>query len=125
MPMWRNTINDDGTIIQVVPIQDDTEHDGPDCVCGPDLEGIAGGSILIIRHHSLDGRETTEEEPAEQPNPRVDSVVVTLTHHPDGGISFKTVTDEGMSIPTTIGMLITLTDMVDERIDELREIEKD
>lgn len=41
----------------VVPVGDVVDHDRStdDCVCGPDIEFVDGGYIVV--HHSLDGRE--------------------------------------------------------------------
>lgn len=43
--------------VHVVPVADLVDHDtdGDDCVCGPDVEFVPGGMVVI--HHSLDGRE--------------------------------------------------------------------
>jgi hypothetical protein len=52
------------TVSHVIPINDLIEHDRTggvlcDCVCGPDVEFVEGGGIVVI-HHSLDGREQDE-----------------------------------------------------------------
>jgi hypothetical protein len=49
--------------VHVYPVNDLVEHEtgGDDCVCGPDVEFVDGGGILIS-HHSLDGRELTEPD---------------------------------------------------------------
>lgn len=45
----------------VYPVNDLIEHeDSDDCICGPDLEFVSGG--VVILHHSLDGREALEVE---------------------------------------------------------------
>jgi hypothetical protein len=57
-----------GVTIHVRPIADLIQHetDGPDCICGPDVEFFdpetgetyADGPLVI--HHALDGREQWE-----------------------------------------------------------------
>jgi hypothetical protein len=49
------------TIVHILPINDLIEHEeeGDECVCGPDVEFVSGGRVVV--HHSLDGRE--EHEP--------------------------------------------------------------
>ncbi len=53
-------------VLHVVPLGDAVEHSADDdCVCGPSLKPIAGkdGSIVwLMVHHSLDGREQTEDD---------------------------------------------------------------
>ena len=43
--------------VHVIPVGDLIGHDqeGDDCVCGPDVEFVEGGVVIV--HHSLDGRE--------------------------------------------------------------------
>lgn len=43
------------------PTRDLIEHEtvGDDCPCGPTTEFVPGGSVVV--HHSLDGRELSEE----------------------------------------------------------------
>lgn len=44
------------TRVHTIPLDDLIDHEvSDDCVCGPDVEFVSGG--LIIVHHSLDGRE--------------------------------------------------------------------
>jgi len=56
------------TNMHVYPVNDLVEHDtehGTDCVCGPRVRPVVrdDGSIgWVITHHSLDGREKTEED---------------------------------------------------------------
>jgi hypothetical protein len=55
------------TTIHVHPIGDLIRHDtdGQDCACGPRTEPVArddGTTGWLIVHHSLDGRELTEQE---------------------------------------------------------------
>lgn len=53
------------TEIHTVPVNDLIEHDTDiGCVCGPDIQPVEreGGSIaFVVVHHSLDGREATED----------------------------------------------------------------
>jgi len=43
----------------VVPIGDVIEHElGDDCPCGPRVEFVTGGSVVV--HYSLDNREAAE-----------------------------------------------------------------
>lgn len=44
----------------VYPLDDLIEHDtdDDDCVCGPTVEFVTGGKVVI--HHSLDNREAKE-----------------------------------------------------------------
>lgn len=57
--------------VHIRPTNDGVEHDttstDPDCVCGPRVEPVQreDGSIgWLIVHHSLDGREHNEPNPA-------------------------------------------------------------
>ena len=114
--MWRNLTSDDGLMINVIPVHDEVEHhEGPDCVCGPVVEGIGGGAMLLVKHHSLDGRELTEDE--EEVG---DAVTATFTTTLDGHWMFDTWFNRDMTNPAQIGMLTTLIDRVEERIEELR-----
>lgn len=47
--------------VHVIPCNDLIEHtnEDDDCVCGPDVEFVSGGAVIV--HHSLDGRELTED----------------------------------------------------------------
>lgn len=48
----------------VMPNNDQIEHTFTDCPCGPEVDPVKrdDGSIgWVLVHHSLDGRETTEE----------------------------------------------------------------
>ena len=61
---WRS--HTDGSPVHVWPETDIVEHDvdSDDCICGPDTVPVArqNGSVgWMIRHHSLDGRERTED----------------------------------------------------------------
>jgi hypothetical protein len=52
------------SVVHVEPVADLVTHDCTggalcECVCGPDIEFVENGGILVI-HHSLDGRETKE-----------------------------------------------------------------
>jgi hypothetical protein len=52
------------TAVHVEPVNDLVAHDCTggtlcDCVCGPDVEFVEGGGVLVT-HHSLDGREAAE-----------------------------------------------------------------
>ena len=53
--------------IHVMPVADLIEHTnaiGEDCVCGPRTEPVQrdnGSYGWVLVHHSLDGRELTEE----------------------------------------------------------------
>ncbi len=40
-------------------IDHDTDHDD-DCVCGPTVEFVPGGKVIV--HHSLDNREAAESQ---------------------------------------------------------------
>lgn len=46
--------------VHVLPIDDLVEHEeeGDDCVCGPRVEFVEGGKVVV--HNSLDGRENHE-----------------------------------------------------------------
>ena len=46
----------------VYPVNDLVEHEleGDDCACGPTVEFVEGGEVVV--HHSLDGREASEEK---------------------------------------------------------------
>lgn len=51
--------------VHVEPLHDLIAHETTggalcECVCGPDVEFLEGGSVLVS-HHSLDGRERAEE----------------------------------------------------------------
>lgn len=117
--MWRNITSDDGTMINVVPIQDDTEHHvGADCICGPNIESIGGGALLLVRHHSLDGREVAEPEGDGEGG--VVALTASITVHPDDGYHFWVDGDETMSVPTQIGMLIALYDKINDMVQDLR-----
>lgn len=116
--MWRNITSDDGTMINVVPIQDDTEHHvGADCICGPDLEAIGGGALLLVKHHSLDGRELTE--------PEGDGITAHFHTHLDGSFTFWSETNRDMTNPAQIGMLMALVDHIEQRIEALRAVEQE
>jgi hypothetical protein len=57
-------VNDDSNVLHVEPVNDLVAHDTTegalcDCVCGPDIEFLVNGIVVI--HHSLDGRELGEE----------------------------------------------------------------
>jgi hypothetical protein len=45
----------------IMPVNDLIDHKevGDDCICGPRVEFLSGGNLII--HHSLDGRELSEE----------------------------------------------------------------
>lgn len=117
--MWRNITSDDGLMINCVPINDDVEHhEGPDCVCGPDVEGIGGGAMLLVKHHSLDGRELSKDDDEDQ-DVGV-SITAQFTTYSDGTTHFLTERSEDMSLPTHIGMLVGLVDRIEARIEELR-----
>ena|SRR5699024_4877672 len=121
--MWRNIINNDETMINVVPIQDDYEHhEGPDCVCGPDVEGIGGGAMLLVKHHSLDGRELTETDDEEEVG---DTITATFTTTLDGHWMFDTWFNRDMTNPAQIGMLMALVDHIERRIEALRAVEQE
>ena len=51
--------------VHTYPVNDLIEHEleGTDCPCGPRVELVEGddGDGWLIAHHSLDGRELTEE----------------------------------------------------------------
>ncbi|MFI8206887.1 hypothetical protein [Streptomyces sp. NPDC085937] len=53
-------------MLHVVPLGDAVEHEADDdCICGPTLKPITGdgGTIVwLMVHHSLDGREATEDD---------------------------------------------------------------
>lgn len=58
-------------MIHVYPLDDLVEHNTNDpesCICGPTLEPVDGGTL--IRHHSLDGREFSEDDYDGPPMPR-------------------------------------------------------
>jgi hypothetical protein len=62
-------------VLHVTPLDDVVEHDTstcePDCACGPEVrpEPRPDGSMSwLIVHHSLDGREQTENEPTSRPS---------------------------------------------------------
>ncbi|AMS06462.1 hypothetical protein DUY81_13975 [Acidipropionibacterium acidipropionici] len=59
------------TTLHVLPVDDLIDHtDSEDCICGPTIESIQhdDGTIdWVITHHSLDGRETHENDEAEAP----------------------------------------------------------
>lgn len=48
------------SVVHVLPINDLLEHEeeGDDCPCGPAVEFVEGGQVIV--HHSLDGREASE-----------------------------------------------------------------
>lgn len=48
------------SVQHVYPVNDLVEHEleGDDCVCGPTVEFVDGGSVVV--HHSLDNREAAE-----------------------------------------------------------------
>ena len=53
-------------VVHVTPVDDLVEHEEfggalCDCPCGPDVEFVDGGGIIVV-HHSLDGRELQEQE---------------------------------------------------------------
>lgn len=55
-----------GQTVHVTPVNDLIHHDevGDDCPCGPTLQPIEaddGSMGWVIVHHSLDGREKSEE----------------------------------------------------------------
>ena len=52
----------DPSTVHVLPINDLIEHEdvGDSCVCGPDVEFVSGGQVIV--HHSLDGREEHEAD---------------------------------------------------------------
>lgn len=55
------------SIQHVYPLNDLIEHEteGSDCVCGPTIEPVEredGSFGWLISHHSLDGREQTEDQ---------------------------------------------------------------
>ena len=55
------------TTVHVLPIDDLIEHEdfGDGCPCGPSTEPVKGddGSVgWVITHHSLDGREASEND---------------------------------------------------------------
>lgn len=56
---------DDG--VHVIPLGDVIDHDHTDdCVCGPTSELQANADapdVWLVTHHSLDGREATEQAP--------------------------------------------------------------
>ena len=62
------TIRDINAPLHVVPAEDNdlVRHElAEDCVCGPQMEPVKrhDGSVgWICTHHSLDGREATEED---------------------------------------------------------------
>lgn len=114
--MWSNVTSDDGLTINVIPVHDEVEHhEGPDCVCGPVVERIGGGAMLLVKHHSLDGRELAEDE-----EEAGDAVTATFTTTLDGRWMFEAWFNRGMTNPAQIGMLTTLIDRIEERIEELR-----
>lgn len=47
-------------VVHVTPVNDAIEHEetGDGCPCGPSVEFVTGGQVVV--HHSLDGRERTE-----------------------------------------------------------------
>ncbi|WP_163275331.1 hypothetical protein [Cellulomonas iranensis] len=47
-------------VVHVIPVDDLIEHEeaGDGCPCGPHVEFVSGGQVVV--HHSLDGRERTE-----------------------------------------------------------------
>lgn len=50
--------------VHVLPVDDVIEHGAVDCMCGPRTEPVRrdDGSVgWVVVHHSLDGREQTEE----------------------------------------------------------------
>lgn len=54
------------SVAHVVPVADIVEHDsdGGDCACGPQVEAVMrddGSNGWLVVHHSLDGRELTED----------------------------------------------------------------
>ena len=48
------------SVQHVYPLGDTIDHEleGDDCPCGPTVEFVTGGSVVV--HHSLDGRELEE-----------------------------------------------------------------
>lgn len=56
--------------VHVLPVNDLIAHDeeGTECPCGPTIEPVPdndGACGWLITHHSLDGRELTEEGPTQ------------------------------------------------------------
>jgi hypothetical protein len=54
------------SVVHVTPVNDAVVHDTTggalcDCVCGPDVEFVEDGGVLVS-HHSLDGRELLESD---------------------------------------------------------------
>lgn len=50
-------------VLHVEPVNDLIEHEciADACVCGPRLEFVDGGGLVVV-HHSLDGRELREPD---------------------------------------------------------------
>lgn len=50
--------------VHVLPVNDLIDHEESDvCVCGPEVEPVEredGSMGWLVKHHSLDGRETHE-----------------------------------------------------------------
>ena len=56
---WVSYFNDDKSIANIVPLNDDKEHEHSNLSsCKPKLEVVNG--VLIITHNSFDGREAVE-----------------------------------------------------------------
>lgn len=57
-------MNSKPNVAHVLPIDDTVEHDVCEsCICGPDITTIVFKNNqygLVIKHHSLDGRELNE-----------------------------------------------------------------
>ena len=127
--MWRNVTSDDGNQIHVIPLHDMVEHgETVDCVCGPDLEAIGEPAVLLVRHHSLDGREHHEDD---QEDDEVEEgavrIATELTLHPDGRYSANITfhSDDDLIRPTKLGLIQMAQDFLAVMEGEYREVETD
>lgn len=127
--MWRNVTSDDGNQIHVIPLNDDVEHgETVDCVCGPDLEAIGEPAVLLVRHHSLDGREHHEDDQEDDQLEEGDVRIVTeFTFHPDDRYSANITfhPDDDLILPTKIGLIQMAKDFLKFTEGEYREVETD
>lgn len=124
--MWRNVTSDDGNQIHVIPLNDMVEHgETVDCVCGPDLEAIGEPAVLLVRHHSLDGREHHEDDQEDEVG--AVRIATELTLHPDGRYSANITfhSDDDLILPTKIGLIQMAQDFLAVMEGEYREVETD
>ena len=124
--MWQNQVSDDGRLINVIPLRDEWEHHpGPDCVCGPELEtiGTDNDRLLLVRHHSLDGREHPEVPPMPTPEPQTLTVTLAVV---DDHVDFQVWHDgPNDTLPMRLGMLTTMSCLLDGHIGSMLEIDTD